>query len=204
MANRVELGDFTLPELKTNDSQFQSHRYSHPVESIQLNQYIVVKQKKIDRDKIMFDKLSLLLLFNNKNSDTLTNSVYIDNRQYRSIDHMIDSYVKMELNCYKRNDYIYLFQESVDNRLKNFAVSNVFGQQLTMHYEIEKQIYSQFRRLPTLPSSMVGLETVLGLDEDFDFADFLNDPMMSEKPLPTLHDAMEIRLGMTKPSILKF
>ncbi|KAF2074912.1 hypothetical protein CYY_003789 [Polysphondylium violaceum] len=86
-----------------------------------------------------------------------------------------------------------------DARLKNFAVSNVFGKQVTMANDIEKQIYSQFKRLPTLQSSMIGLETVLGLDEDFDFEDFLADPMNSETPLPSLHSTMEVKLGMAMP-----
>eukprot|EP01133_Synstelium_polycarpum_P019012 gene19012-22758_t len=70
---------------------------------------------------------------------------------------------------------------------------------MTLHYEIEKQVYSQFRRLPTLQSSMIALETVLGLDEDFDFEDYLNDPLMSETPLPSLHETMEVRLGINAP-----
>ncbi|EGG20373.1 proteasome maturation factor UMP1 family protein [Cavenderia fasciculata] len=90
-------------------------------------------------------------------------------------------------------------QYSVDTRLKTFAASNVFGQHMVLHNEIEKQIYSQFKRLPTLNSSMIALETVLGLDEDIDFEDYLNDPLMSETPLPTLHSQMETKLGIAMP-----
>ncbi|KAM9968613.1 hypothetical protein ACTFIW_007763 [Dictyostelium discoideum] len=92
---------------------------------------------------------------------------------------------------------IQLDQGKTEIKLKNFAMKNVFGTHMVMNNEIEKQIYSQFKRLPTLQSSMVGLETILGLDEDFDFGDYLCDPATSETPLPQLHTAMEHRLGMT-------
>ncbi|KAM9986477.1 hypothetical protein ACTFIY_010899 [Dictyostelium cf. discoideum] len=92
---------------------------------------------------------------------------------------------------------IQLDQGKTEIKLKNFAMKNVFGSHMVMNNEIEKQIYSQFKRLPTLQSSMVGLETILGLDEDFDFGDYLCDPATSEAPLPQLHTAMEHRLGMT-------
>jgi hypothetical protein len=39
---------------------------------------------------------------------------------------------------------------------------------------MEREILSQFHRLPVLESSYVGLETVLGIDEDIDYEDFLN------------------------------
>ncbi|KAN0055759.1 hypothetical protein ACTA71_011645 [Dictyostelium dimigraforme] len=92
---------------------------------------------------------------------------------------------------------IQLDQGKTELKLKNFAMKNVFGTHMVMNNEIEKQIYSQFKRLPTLQSSNVGLETILGLDEDFDFGDYLCDPATSEVPLPQLHTAMEHRLGMT-------
>ncbi|GAM21004.1 hypothetical protein SAMD00019534_041790, partial [Acytostelium subglobosum LB1] len=98
---------------------------------------------------------------------------------------------------------IQLNAHKVEQRLKNYALTNVFGQHMPVNCEIERQIYSQFHRLPTLPSSMVALETVLGLDEDFEFEDYLNDPIMSEKQLPNLHEAMEIKLGLQHPKNLK-
>ena len=40
--------------------------------------------------------------------------------------------------------------------------------------EMEKEILGQFQRLPVLESSFVGLETVLGTDEDIEYEDFLS------------------------------
>ncbi|KYR02171.1 proteasome maturation factor UMP1 family protein [Tieghemostelium lacteum] len=92
---------------------------------------------------------------------------------------------------------IQLDNGKTESILKNFATTNIFGTHMTLHNELEKQMYSQFKRLPTLPSSMVALETCLGLDEDFDFEDYLNDPITSETPLPPLHSMMEQRLGLS-------
>eukprot|EP01132_Coremiostelium_polycephalum_P005680 gene5680-7070_t len=83
--------------------------------------------------------------------------------------------------------------------LRNFGTNMVFGQQMTINLEIEKQIFSKFKRLPTLPSSMLALETVLGLDEDIDYEDYLNDPLTSEQMPQPLHSTMENRLGLVGP-----
>ena len=51
--------------------------------------------------------------------------------------------------------------------------------------------------MPGLPSSFVALDTVLGRTETIEFEDVLNVP--SERPVEpkfTLHDAMEVKLGM--------
>lgn len=45
---------------------------------------------------------------------------------------------------------------------------------MTMRLEMEREVLSKFKRLPGLPSSFVGLETILGTDEDIDFEDYLN------------------------------
>lgn len=56
---------------------------------------------------------------------------------------------------------------------------------------------SQVQRLPGLPSSFVALDTVTGRSEIIDHQDVLNLP--SERPVEpkfSLHDAMEVKLGM--------
>jgi len=63
---------------------------------------------------------------------------------------------------------------------KSFVVKRIFGTQMAMRFQMERDILSQFKRLPGLTSSFVGLETMLGTDEDIDFEDFLNDPRNSE------------------------
>eukprot|EP01111_Echinosteliopsis_oligospora_P009755 TRINITY_DN291_c0_g1_i1.p1 TRINITY_DN291_c0_g1~~TRINITY_DN291_c0_g1_i1.p1 ORF type:complete len:132 (-),score=21.67 TRINITY_DN291_c0_g1_i1:61-456(-) len=81
--------------------------------------------------------------------------------------------------------------------MEQFAIKKIFGTQMTARLEMERQILSQFQRLPSLESSFVGLEAVLGTDEDMEFEDYLSDPRMSEKSQPSVHDAMEAKLGMS-------
>jgi len=79
---------------------------------------------------------------------------------------------------------------------ENFALKRVFGTQMVMRLEMEREILSQFKRLPGLDSSFVGLETIMGTDEDIDFEDYLDDPRTSEVSPPSMHEVMEARLGM--------
>lgn len=55
---------------------------------------------------------------------------------------------------------------------------------------------SQFRRAAGLPSSMIGLETSLGLRYDIDWSDVLNTPEKSERSVD-VHVAMERRTDNT-------
>ncbi|CAJ1455160.1 unnamed protein product [Effrenium voratum] len=66
---------------------------------------------------------------------------------------------------------------------------------------MERELLSQFQRLPGLPSSLVGLETVLDMDETIEFEDIMNleaNSAMSRFTGPNrgLHDIMEQRLNM--------
>lgn len=55
-------------------------------------------------------------------------------------------------------------------------------------------------RLPGLPSSRLGLESLTGELDDFSFASYLNVPSESEAVPTDLHSTMEKRLGLdTKP-----
>eukprot|EP00916_Digyalum_oweni_P013186 GHVL01021668.1.p1 GENE.GHVL01021668.1~~GHVL01021668.1.p1 ORF type:complete len:118 (+),score=17.87 GHVL01021668.1:54-407(+) len=54
----------------------------------------------------------------------------------------------------------------------------VYGIGAPMRMQMERNILARCRRLPGLPSSLLGLEMVLGLSDQIDFEDF----MMSESP----------------------
>lgn len=55
----------------------------------------------------------------------------------------------------------------------------------------------QAQRLPGLPSSMLGLETILGRDETVDFEDYLDRPAdRPQAPRFQVHEAMEIKYGL--------
>jgi len=60
---------------------------------------------------------------------------------------------------------------------------------------ILQTILSRVQRMPGLTSSLVGLETVLGIDEDIDYPDYLDPPELREKGVPDVFEAMEQRFG---------
>merc|ERR1712050_168756 len=77
----------------------------------------------------------------------------------------------------------------------------VFGQHAPIRAKMERNILAQFQRLPGLQSSLVGLETVLDLDETIEFEDVFNmedTAPMSKTTGPNrgLHEVMEQRLNM--------
>ncbi len=73
-----------------------------------------------------------------------------------------------------------------------------------MHVLFESHIPPPFyrvERLPGLPSSKLGLESLTGELDDFSFNSYLSVPSESEVAPVDIHSAMEKRLGMdTKPS----
>eukprot|EP00413_Alexandrium_margalefii_P042206 CAMPEP_0204589776 /NCGR_PEP_ID=MMETSP0661-20131031/49402_1 /ASSEMBLY_ACC=CAM_ASM_000606 /TAXON_ID=109239 /ORGANISM="Alexandrium margalefi, Strain AMGDE01CS-322" /LENGTH=148 /DNA_ID=CAMNT_0051599731 /DNA_START=65 /DNA_END=511 /DNA_ORIENTATION=+ len=77
----------------------------------------------------------------------------------------------------------------------------VFGQHAPVRAKLERELLAQFQRLPGLPSSLVGLETVLDMDETIEFEDIFDRE--EHLPMPKLagpnrglHDVMEQRLNM--------
>merc|ERR1712183_102369 len=76
----------------------------------------------------------------------------------------------------------------------------VYGQHAPLRAKMEREILAQFQRLPGLPSSLVGLETVMDMDDEIEFEDLFN--LEAEAPMPRttgpnfgLDDVMEARLG---------
>ena len=51
------------------------------------------------------------------------------------------------------------------------VLAATYGQHVPLRMQIESEILSQFRRLPTLQSSMLGLETLAGRDTQINVAD---------------------------------
>merc|ERR1719229_2034062 len=81
------------------------------------------------------------------------------------------------------------------------AKSLVFGQHAPVRAKMERELLSQFQRLPGLPSSLMGLETVLGLDTTISFEDVFNREENAPVPRTTgpnfgVHAAMEQHLNM--------
>ncbi|CAD7953013.1 unnamed protein product [Amoebophrya sp. A25] len=76
----------------------------------------------------------------------------------------------------------------------------VLGSHVPMRNRIERNILAQYQRLPGLPSSFVGLESHLDIDETIEFEDYLN--RKETCPMPevgfnhTMHDVLEKKLEM--------
>ena len=72
----------------------------------------------------------------------------------------------------------------------------VYGSHLPIRLHMEEKILTRFRRFPTLHSSHLGLETVLGLESEMEFGDYLGRAEESEKSSQMgAFEQMERRLG---------
>merc|ERR1719231_954620 len=79
---------------------------------------------------------------------------------------------------------------------KHRVMANVYGAHMPMQIRMELDILSQVQRLPGLPSSRLGLETILGRDEMIDYEDFLGAPNDSEVEPPDMRAALEKKYGI--------
>jgi len=95
-----------------------------------------------------------------------------------------------------------------DNWLKNqletkhYMMAQTYGSHLPMRIRMELDILSQARRLPGIPSSNLGAETILGRDETIDFEDYLGTPGMSETAIDT-RAVIEKQYGLLPRSSLR-
>merc|ERR1712194_634927 len=88
-----------------------------------------------------------------------------------------------------------------DDQMDLRAKAMVHGAHAPLRAKMERELLSQFQRLPGLPSSLVGLETVLDMDDTIEYEEIFNleeDAPMSKitGPNRSLHDVMEQRLNM--------
>jgi len=77
---------------------------------------------------------------------------------------------------------------------KAAEMGQLYGSHMMMRRKMEEAILSRHQRLPGLKSHLVGLSTLVNMDEEFGFEDVLDDPCMREEPSLPVHDAMEIKL----------
>eukprot|EP00668_Euglena_longa_P033902 GGOE01043574.1.p2 GENE.GGOE01043574.1~~GGOE01043574.1.p2 ORF type:complete len:121 (-),score=34.93 GGOE01043574.1:202-564(-) len=81
-----------------------------------------------------------------------------------------------------------------EERLKLHRLQTNFGWWMPAQYSLEKEMYSNVRRLGGLPSSFLGLETMTGDINTFQWEDYLNDPVMTETVQPPVHSVMEFQV----------
>ncbi len=79
-------------------------------------------------------------------------------------------------------------------------MKQLYGISVPAKFQIETQILGRFQRLPGLPSSKLGLESLTGELDEFSFESYLGLPQDSEVQAVSLHDRMEQQLNLgTKP-----
>lgn len=79
---------------------------------------------------------------------------------------------------------------------------DLYGLAFPAKMDIERQILRRFGRLPGLPSSKMGLESLTGELDQFGFESYLGMPDFSDQQPVDMHSQMEQKLGMassTKP-----
>eukprot|EP01006_Ploeotia_vitrea_P064144 TRINITY_DN87090_c0_g1_i1.p2 TRINITY_DN87090_c0_g1~~TRINITY_DN87090_c0_g1_i1.p2 ORF type:complete len:149 (+),score=84.76 TRINITY_DN87090_c0_g1_i1:29-448(+) len=84
---------------------------------------------------------------------------------------------------------------------KKTMLARVYGVHLPMKLEMEQRILAQFQRHPALKSSMVGLETALGVDTEIGFEDVLDDPEFADKvddPVVAMEKKLAMQLAAKK------
>lgn len=73
--------------------------------------------------------------------------------------------------------------QMLDMEAKNrkTMLANIHGQFAANQVQIEQEAMSRIIRRPGLPSSQLGLKSLLHLDDKFGFEDYLNDPEFREE-----------------------
>ncbi|EOD27727.1 hypothetical protein EMIHUDRAFT_463181 [Emiliania huxleyi CCMP1516] len=82
---------------------------------------------------------------------------------------------------------------------QHFIMGSIYGTAMPMQRRMEMGILSQVGRLPGLPSSHLGLNTVLGRDETIDWEDYLGLPENSEVAVD-MRAQLERKYGITPQS----
>eukprot|EP00271_Cylindrocystis_brebissonii_P008988 TRINITY_DN23556_c0_g1_i1.p1 TRINITY_DN23556_c0_g1~~TRINITY_DN23556_c0_g1_i1.p1 ORF type:complete len:146 (-),score=29.87 TRINITY_DN23556_c0_g1_i1:496-933(-) len=83
--------------------------------------------------------------------------------------------------------------------MQKLVMERLYGTTFTAQRSIERQILSRCQRLPGIPSSMIGLESLTGELDDFGFGDYLGCPMNDEVgDRMDMHSIMEARLGLSQ------
>lgn len=84
---------------------------------------------------------------------------------------------------------------------KSQTMRDVYGLAFPAKLQIEAQILGKFHRLPGIPSSRLGLESMTGSLDELEFENMVGTGE-SEVPPPDLHSQMEAKLKLgTKPCL---
>lgn len=86
-------------------------------------------------------------------------------------------------------------------QIRQDTMRSVYGSALPAKMALERQILGRVQRLPGIESSRLGLESLTGKLDEFDFDTYLNRPTESEAIPTDMHSLMEAQLNLqTKPA----
>ncbi|GJP43584.1 hypothetical protein CLOM_g3029 [Closterium sp. NIES-68] len=80
--------------------------------------------------------------------------------------------------------------------LVDMNLGRVYGSAFPAQLHMERQILSKVKRLPGLPSSHLGLQSMMGTLDELAVEDVVGYGDKVEIPLVDLHEMMEYRLGL--------
>eukprot|EP00919_Chromeraceae_sp_WS-2016_P010841 GHVR01025367.1.p1 GENE.GHVR01025367.1~~GHVR01025367.1.p1 ORF type:complete len:122 (+),score=19.53 GHVR01025367.1:27-392(+) len=116
------------------------------------------------------------------------------------IDNLSDEDKKTDMRAAQVKHPVELIQHKhlgEDNDFNLKLRSAVYGSHSALRHTMECSMLAKCGRLPGLPSRYVGLRTMMGIDDTFDFEDYLgvvnpsNDFMRT-----TLHEYIETKMGL--------
>ncbi|MCO5556842.1 hypothetical protein L7F22_010396 [Adiantum nelumboides] len=89
--------------------------------------------------------------------------------------------------------------EKHDRQTKRSLLENAYGLTVSLWMDIDRQILLRCHPPGLLPSSMLGLQSLIGELDEFGFEDFLNDPQSAKLFVPMdMHQGMEVPIGLSK------
>jgi proteasome maturation protein len=86
-------------------------------------------------------------------------------------------------------------QQAATTKLQ--MMRDLYGVAVPAKLQLDQQILGKFQRLPGLPSSQLGLESLTGALDEFGFESWIGLPTDSEVPHVDLHSQMEAKLKLT-------
>ncbi|BDA41886.1 probable proteasome maturation protein [Coccomyxa sp. Obi] len=87
--------------------------------------------------------------------------------------------------------------------LKLGMLRNLYGSALPARMQLDRQILSKAGRLPGMPSSHLGLQSLTGELDDFCFESYVGFAEDSETPGPDMHSLMEAKHKMGLPPVTR-
>eukprot|EP00003_Mantamonas_plastica_P003232 TRINITY_DN1257_c0_g1_i2.p1 TRINITY_DN1257_c0_g1~~TRINITY_DN1257_c0_g1_i2.p1 ORF type:complete len:126 (-),score=44.18 TRINITY_DN1257_c0_g1_i2:125-502(-) len=91
-------------------------------------------------------------------------------------------------------------KQKQEAEFQSATLAKMYGTHFPQRLKMEQYMVSQVQRLPGFKSEFVGLEILLGKNNDIDFEDYLGDPELEETEEVDFHANLEEKMGWAKQS----